>query len=225
VDSGVVEGDTVSGSFDSMIAKIIVTGATRTQAIERARRALAETEISGIPTVLPFHRAVLESTAFAPVDPAQPFSVHTRWIETAFAESLSQLRTADVTGHEADSTLTERVVVEVGGKRIEVVLPAGLGLTSARTRTGLAPRRARRAPAPRAAANGTTLASPMQGTIVKVAVDDGAVVVEGDLVVVLEAMKMEQPLVAHRAGRVSGLSAVVGGSVSAGMAICDIVDS
>jgi acetyl-CoA/propionyl-CoA carboxylase biotin carboxyl carrier protein len=225
VDSGVVEGDTVSGSFDSMIAKIIVTGATRTQAIERARRALAETEISGIPTVLPFHRAVLESTAFAPVDPAQPFSVHTRWIETAFAESLSQLRTADVTGHEADSTLTERVVVEVGGKRIEVVLPAGLGLTSARTRTGLAPRRARRAPAPRAAANGTTLASPMQGTIVKVAVDDGAVVVEGDLVVVLEAMKMEQPLVAHRAGRVSGLSAVVGGNVSAGMAICDIVDS
>jgi acetyl-CoA/propionyl-CoA carboxylase biotin carboxyl carrier protein len=224
VDSGVVEGDTVSGCFDSMIAKIIVTGATRTQAIERARRALAETEIAGIPTVLPFHRALLEERAFAPVDPRQPFSVHTHWIETAFADRIAELAGAPATASEAEAAPTERVVVEVGGKRIEVVLPAGFGLTSSRTRTGLAPRRSRRGPAKATATNGTALASPMQGTIVKIAVADGAEVAEGDLVVVLEAMKMEQPLVAHRAGRVTGLSAEVGASVTAGATICEIVD-
>jgi acetyl-CoA/propionyl-CoA carboxylase biotin carboxyl carrier protein len=230
VDSGVVEGDTVSGAFDSMIAKLIVTGATRTQAIERARRALAELEVAGIPTVVPFHRAVLEEPAFAPADPAQPFSVHTRWIETEFADRLPGLAAGarPAPAEEGATAETERVVVEVGGKRIEVVLPAGLGLTSPRTRTGLAPRRPRRAPvraAGRPAANGTTLASPMQGTIVKVAVAEGDVVAEGDLVVVLEAMKMEQPLVAHRSGRVTGLAAEVGTSVSAGTPICEIVDA
>ena len=227
VDSGVVEGDTVSGAFDSMIAKVIVTGATRQQAIERARRALAEMEVGGIPTVLPFHRAVLEAAEFAPADPGEPFAVHTRWIETAFADRLPGLAGAGpVAGPDDEaSSPTERVVVEVGGKRIEVVLPAGLGLTSPRTRTGLAPRRARRAPTRAPAANGTTLASPMQGTIVKVAVDEGAEVAEGDTIVVLEAMKMEQPLVAHRAGRVTGLTAAVGASVAAGTAICEIVDA
>lgn len=225
VDSGVVEGDTVSGNFDSMIAKIIVTGATRTQAVERARRALAETEIAGIPTVVPFHRAVLEDPAFVPPE-GQPFAVHTRWIETAFADRLPGLSSAAPATAAADAAPTERVVVEVGGKRIEVVLPAGLGLTSPRTRTGLAPRRARHTPAARSTAGaGTTLASPMQGTIVKVAVADGDAVAEGDLVVVLEAMKMEQPLVAHRAGRVTGLTATVGAGVSAGAAICEILDA
>ncbi len=228
VDSGVVEGDTVSGAFDSMIAKIIVTGATRRQAVERARRALAETEIAGIPTVLPFHRAVLTDPAFVPDDDATPFSVHTRWIETSFAHRLPGLvgAGAPAAAEDADTEPTERVVVEVGGKRIEVVLPAGLGLTSARTRTGLAPRRARRSPTARTgAANGTTLTSPMQGTIVKVAVADGDEVAEGDLVVVLEAMKMEQPLVAHRTGRVGGLAATVGASVTAGAPICEILDA
>jgi len=224
VDSGVVEGDSVSGNYDSMIAKIIVTGATRTQAIQRARRALAETEIAGIPTVLPFHRAVLEAPEYAAEKDA-PFAVHTRWIETAFADRLPGLSSQD-SATSASSEPTERVVVEVGGKRIEVVLPAGFGLTSARTRTGLVPRRQRHAPAARtAAASGTTLTSPMQGTIVKVAVADGAEVAEGDLVVVLEAMKMEQPLVAHRAGRVTGLTAAVGASVSSGATICEILDA
>jgi len=223
VDSGVVEGDTLTGAFDSMIAKIIVTGATRTQAVERARRALAETDISGIPTVLPFHRCVLNEPAFVPQDPTTPFTVHTRWIETELVDHLNTL-TGEGHGATPAEAATERVVVEVGGKRIEVVLPAGLGLTSQRTRHGLVPRRPRRSQ-PRAAANGTTLASPMQGTIVKVAVADGARVDEGDLVVVLEAMKMEQPLVAHRAGTVTGLAAVVGSSVSAGTAICEIVDA
>ncbi|NCT91093.1 ATP-grasp domain-containing protein [Cellulomonas sp. APG4] len=226
VDSGVVEGDTVSGAFDSMIAKLVVTGATRTQAVERARRALRELEVVGIPTVVPFHRAVLEAPEFVPADPLTPFSVHTRWIETGFAERLGTLGGPSTT--EADDVPaepeTERVVVEVGGKRIEVVLPAGLGGLGARGRGPARQARPRRTTQARSGgSNGTTLASPMQGTIVKVAVDDGAQVAEGDLVVVLEAMKMEQPLVAHRAGTVRGLTAGVGASVSAGTAICEIV--
>lgn len=231
VDSGVVEGDTVSGAFDSMIAKLVVTGATRTQAVERARRALAELEVEGIPTVVPFHRAVLESEDFVPADPAQPFRVHTRWIETEFADRLPALRAASPAAApaEEEADATERVVVEVGGKRIEVVLPAGLGgLAGARGRVPARGQRPRRTTGTRTGAapvNGAALTSPMQGTIVKVAVADGAAVAQGDLVVVLEAMKMEQPLVAHRGGVVRGLAAVVGTSVSAGTAICEIVDA
>lgn len=227
-DAGVLEGDSVSGAFDSMIAKLIVTGADRTQAVQRARRALAELVVEGIPTVVPFHRAVLEDPAFVPADPAEPFRVHTRWIETAFLDTLAGLAPAAGAAPSAspaeEDAETERVVVEVGGKRIEVVLPAGLGLVPGRGRPGPSrPQRARRGPV-RAAAAGTTLASPMQGTIVKVAVAEGAEVAEGDLVVVLEAMKMEQPLVAHRAGTVTALTAQVGEGVSAGTAICEIVD-
>ncbi len=224
VDSGVVEGDTISGAFDSMLAKLIVTGATRRQAIERARRALAELEIAGIPTVVPFHRAVLDEEAFAPSDD-RPFSVHTRWIETEFADRLPGLTSSGSMQAQAPDDDLERVVVEVGGKRLEVVLPAGLALARGGARgRALAPaqRRARR-PQARPAGNGTALASPMQGTIVKVAVADGAVVAEGDLVVVLEAMKMEQPLLAHRAGTITALTAEVGATVAAGSAICDIV--
>jgi acetyl-CoA/propionyl-CoA carboxylase, biotin carboxylase, biotin carboxyl carrier protein len=236
VDSGVVEGDSVSGMFDSMIAKLVVTGADRTQALARARRALAELEVVGIPTVVPFHRAVLDAPEFAPADPDQPFGVHTRWIETEFADRLAQLAAAPAatpTEDDEEPATFERVVVEVGGKRLEVVLPAALALGrgpgSARSGApgarGPAGRRpaARRGPAKAAPGSGTVLASPMQGTIVKVAVAEGAEVAEGDLVVVLEAMKMEQPLVAHRAGTVTGLSAGVGSSVSAGTAICEIV--
>jgi len=229
VDSGVVEGDTVSGLFDSMIAKLVVTGATRRQAVERARRALAELEVVGIPTVVPFHRAVLEAEAFVPADDTQPFTVHTRWIETEFAQTVAGLGRTSAAAPEEDQlpdAVLERVVVEVGGKRLEVVLPAALGLGRATngSRPGAGPRRTARPRATRAAgSNGTTLASPMQGTIVKVAVAEGAVVAEGDLVVVLEAMKMEQPLVAHRAGTVRSLTAGVGASVSAGGAICEIV--
>ena len=229
VDSGVVEGDVVTGGFDSLLAKLVVTGATRTEAIERARRALTELEIVGVPTVVPFHRAVLMEPAFAPTSPTTPFRVHTRWIETEFADRLAGLSSAaspPTDESEDTAPATERVVVEVGGKRLEVVLPAGLGIAANRARAQSAGRRfVRRAPtrSPGAVA-GTTLMSPMQGTIVKVAVVDGAAVAEGDLVVVLEAMKMEQPLLAHRAGRVAALTAAVGSSVSAGSAICEIVD-
>lgn len=236
VDSGVVEGDTISGAFDSMIAKIIVTGATRTEALQRARRALAETEIIGIPTVLPFHRAVLNSPDFAPADETAPFQVHTRWIETAFADQLTRLKPPALTAAPAptpEAPELQRVVVEVGGKRLEVVVPASFGGAgfggAGRSRPGNGTRRpAARRSAGRsggAAVSGNSLCSPMQGTIVKVAVNEGDVVSAGDLVVVLEAMKMEQPIVAHRDGKIATLKAVAGGGVSADEVICEIVDA
>ncbi|MDN4478956.1 biotin carboxylase N-terminal domain-containing protein [Demequina sp. SYSU T00039] len=224
VDAGVAQGDAVSGNFDSMIAKVIVTGATRDQALARARRALAEMTVEGIPTVLPFHRAVLDAPQFTAVD---GFRVYTTWIESEFADTVAGLAPgASSADAEADAPATERVIVEVGGKRLEVVLPASLaqaGRAGAR-QAGKRPMRRSSNGAPRGA-SGNTLASPMQGTIVKVAVADGAIVAEGDLVVVLEAMKMEQPLTAHRAGVVRALAATVGAGVSSGTVICEIVDA
>ncbi|MFI6427338.1 acetyl/propionyl/methylcrotonyl-CoA carboxylase subunit alpha [Promicromonospora sp. NPDC050880] len=226
VDTGVVAGDTVSGAFDSMIAKLIVTGATRTQAVERARRALRELVVEGIPTVVPFHKAVLDADAFVPAD-GSPFRVHTRWIETEFADELKALApAAPAPEEEVEEVTAERVVVEVGGRRLEVVLPAGLGVAAGRARTANAARRPARRSAAKASSGsaGTSLASPMQGTIVKVAVEEGAQVAEGDLVVVLEAMKMEQPILAHRAGTVRSLTAAPGAGVTAGAVLCEIVD-
>lgn len=224
IDSGVTQGDVVSGAFDSMVGKLIVTGATREQAAQRARRALRELHIEGIPTVVPFHRAVMGCEAFVPSD-GSPFTVHTSWIETEFTAELAALAPApapEPAPETSEAPLTERVVVEVGGKRLEVVIPAGLSM--GRGRGGARPSRPRRTATRATAASGTSLTSPMQGTIVKVAVPEGTVVAEGDLVVVLEAMKMEQPLVAHRAGTVRGLTAAVGDGVSAGAVLCDIVD-
>ena len=232
VDSGVVEGDTITGAFDSMIAKLIVTGADRAQAVQRARRALAELEVAGIPTVVPFHRAVLEAEDFVPssASDGSGFRVHTRWIETDFADTVAGLGPATPAPAPAEAEepeeLAERVVVEVGGRRLEVVLPAGLGVAAGRARRANAARRPARRNGGRSSgsAGGNTLASPMQGTIVKVAVADGDQVTEGDLVVVLEAMKMEQPLLAHRSGTVRSLTLEPGAGVTAGAAICDIVD-
>ncbi len=226
VDAGVRQGDTVSGNFDSMVAKLIVWGATRTEALERSRRALAEMKIDGIPTVLPFHRAVVDSPEFSATDGV--LGIYTTWIETGFASQVKALGASSSHGSHGDdeSGATERVVVEVGGKRLEVVLPAALAQAGrARARAGgPAKRLARKGPAMRAS-SGVTLASPMQGTIVKVAVDEGAVVEEGDLIVVLEAMKMEQPLTAHKAGTVARLTVAIGSSVTAGAVICDILDA
>ncbi len=229
VDSGVVVGDAVTGAFDSMLAKIIVTGATRAQAIERARRALKETEIGGMPTVLPFHAAVLTAPDFVAADGAASFRVHTTWIETDYAETVRALpstrpaETAASPEPAAEPEATERVVVEVGGKRLEVVLPAGLGISGGMRGGQRRPvRRTAARQSAGASSNGAALSSPMQGTIVKVAVDEGDIVEAGDLVVVLEAMKMEQPLLAHRSGRVQGISAAVGQNVGTGAVICQI---
>ncbi|MFI1991197.1 biotin carboxylase N-terminal domain-containing protein [Actinoplanes sp. NPDC020271] len=216
VDSGVETGSVIGGNFDSMLAKIIVTGATREQALERSRRVLDETVIEGIATVLPFHRAVVRDEAFT----AEPFTVHTRWIETEWANEVPPFSAPAADGGEAAER--ETVVVEVGGRRIEVRLPKDL---MGRTSSSAAPQK--RASRPRgnaatAAASGDSLTAPMQGTIVKVAAQNGDVVNEGDVIVVVEAMKMEQPLNAHKAGTVSGLSLEVGATVTSGAVVCTI---
>ena len=221
VDTGIEAGETVSGAFDSMLAKLIVTGATRAQAIERARRAVAEMEITGMPTVLPFHAAVLQDADFVPAE--GPFRVHTRWIETEFANTLPAW-IGDRAAADADDEARRKVTVEVGGKRLEVVLPESLGASAKPANGNGRARRGSRSRTTSAAASGNELTSPMQGTIVKVAVEEGAQVAEGDLVVVLEAMKMEQPLTAHKAGTISGLAAVAGATVPAGAVIASIVD-
>ncbi len=222
LDSGVEAGSVIGGAFDSLLAKLIVTGATRQQALERARRALAEFEVDGMATALPFHRAVVSDPAFAPPDDAA-FTVHTRWIETEFDNAIPPHAGTANPSDEAAGSRTS-VVVEVGGKRLEVTLPAGLAALGGATSVGnAAPRRGGRKKAG-AAASGDALTSPMQGTIVKLAVEDGQVVEAGELVVVLEAMKMEQPLNAHKAGTVTGLAAEVGATVAAGATLCEIKD-
>ncbi|MGY2066876.1 acetyl/propionyl/methylcrotonyl-CoA carboxylase subunit alpha [Blastococcus sp. SYSU DS0619] len=219
-DSGVETGGEVAGAFDSMLAKLIVTGATREEALQRARRALDELVVEGMPTVIPFHRAVVRDEAFT----TEPFTVHTRWIET---EWDNQVQPYDAAPSEQDEAAPRQtVVVEVGGRRLEVSLPAGLAAGGGAAAPGAAAKpRKRGGGGGGAAASGDSLTSPMQGTIVKVAVEDGATVEAGDLVVVLEAMKMEQPITAHKAGTVSGLSAEVGASVTSGAVICTIADA
>ncbi|KGN30408.1 acetyl-CoA carboxylase [Knoellia sinensis KCTC 19936] len=223
-DAGIVEGDTVAGAFDSMIAKLIVTGATRQQALERSRRALAELEVDGMPTVLPFHRAIVSDPAFAPEGDA-PFTVHTRWIETEFDNQIAPFAGEAAEGAE-DAGERQRITVEVGGRRLEVVLPGGIALgggggAAAKKK---APKRSGGGKAG-AAASGDSLTAPMQGTIVKINVEDGQEVAEGDLIVVLEAMKMEQPITAHKAGTITGLAAEVGATVTNGAVLCEIKDA
>ncbi len=225
VDGGYEKGETVPGSFDSLIAKLIVTGRDRTQALERSRRALAEFRVDGMPTVIPFHRAVICDPAY--VGSSTPsgegdFTVYTTWIETDFDNQIPPY--AGEVGDAPEQGERQRVTVEVGGRRLEVVLPAGLGgLVSAPTGGPSKPKRAAGKKAG-AATSGDTVASPMQGTIVKVAVEEGQQVAEGDVIVVLEAMKMEQPLKAHKAGTVTGLDATVGATVTNGAVICELKD-
>ena len=255
LDAGYGPGMTVPQAFDSLIAKLIVTGASRAEALQRARRALAEFEIGGMPTVLPFHRAVVSDPAFT----TEPFTVHTRWIETEFAGELAPqdaVPAAEDTGPPAGR---ERITVEVGGKRLEVIVPAGLGGGFAAGAggpggTGGAGQAGREGRAGRAGGTGAAgagrssagrgrrrdatagagaagrsagddaLVSPMQGTIVKIVAADGQQVSAGDTVVVLEAMKMEQPLTAHKDGTVAELAVQVGQTVSAGAVICQLRD-
>ncbi|CAO5242612.1 acetyl/propionyl/methylcrotonyl-CoA carboxylase subunit alpha [Frankia sp. AgKG'84/4] len=221
LDTGIESGSVIGGAFDSLLAKLIVTGATRQEALERARRALDEMVVDGMATALPFHRAVVRDPAFAPDDTAEPFRIHNRWIETEFDNTIP----AFVGGTDADvtSAAREAVVVEVGGKRLEVVLPAGFGASAAATTKGATPKRRARGAAA-AKVTGDALTSPMQGTIVKVAVSEGETVSAGDLIIVLEAMKMEQPINAHRDGKVTDLSAAVGAVVTSGAVLCEIKD-
>ncbi|NED99730.1 ATP-grasp domain-containing protein [Phytoactinopolyspora halotolerans] len=225
LDAGVVAGSVIGQNFDSLLAKLVVTGADRRQAIQRARRALAEFEVDGLATVIPFHRAVLDDPAFAPQEPDKPFEVHTRWIETEWQNTVQPFRAGQAEPGEAAAR--ERITVEVNGKRLEVVLPEGLGASSSSSAAAPAARKPVRRQAGSAgttAVSGDALVSPMQGTIIKVVAEDGQQVAEGEPIVVLEAMKMEQPLNAHKAGTVSGLSAQVGATVANGAVICEIKD-
>ncbi len=226
VDGGYENGETVPGSFDSLIAKLVVTGRDRTQALERSRRALAEFVVDGMPTVIPFHRAIVSDPAY--VGASNPsgegsFEVYTTWIETDFDNQIEPYAGDTAEAPEADER--QRVVVEVGGRRLEVVLPGGLGGLGGGASAGGA-RKPKRAGGKKAGAavSGDAVTSPMQGTVVKVVVEDGQEVAEGDTVVVIEAMKMEQSIKAHKAGTVSGLSVEVGGGIGNGEVICEIAD-
>jgi acetyl-CoA/propionyl-CoA carboxylase biotin carboxyl carrier protein len=228
VDGGYEKGETIPGSFDSLIAKLIVTGRDRTQAIERSRRALAEFQVDGMPTVIPFHQAVLEDPAY--VGASNPsgegeFTVYTTWIETDFD---NQIQPYDGAAGEAEETgERQKVVVEVGGKRLEVVIPAGLGGLGGSAAGGAGSKgKPKRAAGKRAgaAASGDAVASPMQGTVVKIAVEEGQEIAEGDVVIVIEAMKMEQPLKAHKSGTVTGLRAEVGATIGNGEVVCELKD-
>jgi acetyl-CoA/propionyl-CoA carboxylase biotin carboxyl carrier protein len=217
LDSGFTKGDVIGGNFDSLLAKLIVTGRDRQEALERSRRALAEFEIDGIATALTFHRAVVSDPAFAPTDAATPFSIHTRWIETEFNNTIPAF--SGGAGELAEPETRNPITVEVNGRRIEVVLPGDISLGSG----GGAKKSARKiGKKSGAVGSGDAVLAPMQGTIVKIAVTEGQEVVQGDLVVVLEAMKMEQPLTAHKSGIVTGLTAEVGTTVPTGTPLMEI---
>jgi len=215
VDGGVDVGSVVGGQFDSLLAKLIVTGSDREQALERSRRALAEFQVEGMATVLPFHRLVVEDPAFA----SDEFTVHTRWIETEWNNTVEPFTGGDAA---SDAEARQTVVVEVGGRRLEVSLPGTLSFGG--SSGGKAAPRRRSGGSTGAAASGDAVTAPMQGTIIKVAVSDGDAVAAGDLVVVLEAMKMENPVIAHKAGTITGLAAAQGNSVAQGAVLCEIKD-
>jgi acetyl-CoA/propionyl-CoA carboxylase biotin carboxyl carrier protein len=216
VDSGVTTGDEISGAFDSLLAKLIVTGSTREDALERSRRALDEFEVAGLPTVLPFHRRIVRDPAFT----SSPFSIYTRWIETDFVNDIEPW-----SGSLADTATAaprRSVVVEVNGKRMEVSLPARLVAASAGTAAlGPAPKR-RGGAGTVVTATGDSVKAPMQATIVKLAVAEGDIVVKGDLILVLEAMKMEQPITAHKDGTITNVNAAVGATVASGFLLLNI---
>jgi len=208
VDAGFRNGDVIGGNFDSLLAKLIVTGATRKEAIQRARRALAEFEVGGLATALTFHRAILEDPAFT-----EEFKVYTSYIENefkndipAFTSSAAEIQTR---------VAAEKLVAEVNGKRFEILVHAPEPVV----------KRHRAKQASVGGAAGTGLTSPMQGTVVKIAVEEGQSVEAGDLIIVLEAMKMEQPLNAHRSGVIKNLKAVIGETVASGTVLCDIIEA
>jgi acetyl-CoA/propionyl-CoA carboxylase biotin carboxyl carrier protein len=207
VDAGFRNGDVIGGNFDSLLAKLIVTGATRKEAIERARRALAEFEVGGLATALPFHRAILEDPAYT-----EEFKVYTSYIENEFKNEIPAFIAE---GSEIQTKVAaEKLVAEVNGKRFEIVVHAPEPVV----------KRHRAKQASAGSASGTGLASPMQGTVVKIAVEEGQSVEAGDLIIVLEAMKMEQPLNAHKSGVIKNLKATIGETVSSGSVLCDIIE-
>ncbi|UZG58294.1 acetyl/propionyl/methylcrotonyl-CoA carboxylase subunit alpha [Rhodococcus opacus] len=223
MDSGVETGSVIGGQFDSMLAKLIVTGATRDEALARARRALAEFQVEGLATVIPFHRAIVSDPAF--IGDGTTFDVYTKWIETEWDNQIEPF-TGNQPIDEDESGPRQNVVVEVGGRRVEVSLPGQFTLG---TGAGTAPGAVRKKPKARTrggahggAASGDAVTAPMQGTVVKVAVEEGQQVAEGDLIAVLEAMKMENPVNAHKAGTVTGLAVEPGAAITQGTVLAEL---
>ena len=218
IDAGFKQGDVIGGNFDSLLAKLIVTGANRTEAIERAKRALSEFEAEGIATALPFHRAVLNDPAFAPVDPLQKFSIYTSWIESEFKNEIPQYQDSS-----SSIVLEDRssLVLELNGKRIEITMPVGLSSGGVKQKK---PPVARHQRTTLGSLDSDAVQSPMQGTVVKIAVKNGQKVSQGELLFVIEAMKMEQPISAHKDGVISDLSVEVGASVANGAVLLEIRD-
>ncbi|MFX0580345.1 acetyl/propionyl/methylcrotonyl-CoA carboxylase subunit alpha [Nocardia nepalensis] len=228
VDSGVVQGSVIGGQFDSMLAKLIVTGENREQALQRARRALAEFHVEGLATVIPFHRAIVEDPAF--IGDGEKFDVYTKWIETEWSNNIEPYTAAGVTADEDEDLPRQKVVVEVGGRRVEVSLPGSFTVGAGASGAGSngagvirkKPKPRKRGGAGGGAASGDAVTAPMQGTVVKVAVEEGQSVEAGDLIVVLEAMKMENPVNAHKAGVVTGLSVEAGAAITQGTVLAEI---
>jgi acetyl-CoA/propionyl-CoA carboxylase biotin carboxyl carrier protein len=208
VDTGFRTGDAITGNFDSLLAKLIVTGATREQAITRARRAIAEFTIEGMATALPFHQAILQDPAFT-----DEFKVYTSYIEKEFKNQIPEFKILPLEAQ--TKAAADHLVAEINGKRFEILVHAPEPVV----------KRHRAKDALAGGSGGVGLTSPMQGTVVKVAVTQGQSVEKGDLVIVLEAMKMEQPLMAHRSGVISNLTAVIGESVTSGTVLCDIIEA
>ncbi|WP_194817565.1 acetyl/propionyl/methylcrotonyl-CoA carboxylase subunit alpha [Nocardia sp. XZ_19_385] len=225
VDSGVVQGSVIGGQFDSMLAKLIVTGENRDQALQRARRALAEFEVDGLATVIPFHRAIVSDPAF--VGDGEKFDVYTKWIENEWVNSVEPFTPGAVAADEDEDLPRQKVVVEVGGRRVEVSLPGNFTVGGGAGGNGAGAIRKKPKPRTRGgagggAASGDAVTAPMQGTVVKVAVEEGQSVEAGDLIVVLEAMKMENPVNAHKAGVVTGLSVEAGAAITQGTVLAEI---
>lgn len=208
VDTGFRSGDAVTGNFDSLLAKLIVTGANREQAITRARRAISEFTIEGMATALPFHEAILQDPAFT-----DDFKVYTSYIEREFKNEIPEFKILPLEAQ--TKAAADHLVAEINGKRFEILVHAPEPVV----------KRHRAKDALAGGSGGVGLTSPMQGTVVKVAVTQGQIVEQGDLVIVLEAMKMEQPLMAHRAGVIANLTAVIGESVTSGTVLCDIIEA
>ncbi|OFN79784.1 acetyl-/propionyl-CoA carboxylase subunit alpha [Corynebacterium sp. HMSC070E08] len=217
MDSGVREGSVIGGQFDSMLAKLIVWGPDRATAIARARRALAEYRIEGLPTVIPFHQAILTDPAFTAED--GNFTVYTKWIEEEWVNELPAYVDPAEAPEDEEQEAAQKFVVEVGGRRIEVALPGNLLLGGGSKRKKSKKRRGKGASA---SVSGDTVTAPMQGSVIKVAVEEGQEVEEGEVVVVLEAMKMENPVKAHKSGTVTDLKVSTGTQINKGEPILEI---
>ncbi|MBN7559663.1 acetyl/propionyl/methylcrotonyl-CoA carboxylase subunit alpha [Mycobacteroides abscessus] len=224
LDSGVQAGSVIGGQFDSMLAKLIVTGRDRNEALARSRRALAEFNVEGLATVIPFHRAVVSDPAF--IGDEDGFTVHTRWIETEWNNTIEPFTAGGEAADEDEALPRQKLVVEVGGRRLEVSLPGDISLGggggAANGVVRKKPKARKRGGHAGGAATGDSVTAPMQGTVVKVAVEEGQEVEAGELIVVLEAMKMENPVTAHKAGTVTGLSVEAGAAITQGTVIAEI---